>query len=193
MCMHASSAFWFWFGSISRLALINMPPKGGQKRQGVFALTDDEAANPAKLCKFAESCPAILKTGDEDKDEDVNMMRKQFLKSINSLWRNPGLCYKNVMWLEDKISAQGSKVGADMFKVVSTIGSLDETWTCSWIVSNSRIKLETLEACCFIGPESRKQILVFVLKCHLSCKMPQECKRTAVCGSCFDTRNVQCG
>ena len=84
-----------------------MSPKAA-KRQGIFSATDEELASPAKLCKFAESAPAFLKTGDEDKDEDVKMKRSQFQKSITLLWRNPDLCFKNVMWLEERINAENS-------------------------------------------------------------------------------------
>jgi len=169
-----------------------MSPKVA-KRQGIFSCSDEELASPAKLVKFAETAPAFMKTGDEDKDEDLKMKRSQFQKSMNLLWRNPDLCFKNVMWLEEKINAKNSKCPQDMFKALSTIGAMDETWCCSWIVANSNIRLETMEAACLVDPESWKQILTFVLKCHMSCKLPPDCRRKAVCGSCFDSRVLQCG
>ena len=169
-----------------------MPPKAAVKR-GVFDLSPEELQSPNKLCKFADNVPMYIKTGDEDKDEDLKLKRSQFQKSVNLLWRNPDLCWKNVMWLEEKIKANESKVTADMFKTVSTLGALDETWCCAWIVSNSRIKLETLEGACIIDPESWKQILVYALKCLLTVKVPLECKKKAVCGASFEARNVQCG
>ena len=60
------------------------------QKRSVFSLTGDEEGNPQKLVKLCESVPAILKVGDPDTDEDQQMLRSEFKKTINILWRNPG-------------------------------------------------------------------------------------------------------
>ena len=168
-----------------------MAPK--QVKRQLFELLPEEVGNASKLVKFAETVPTFQKTGCEDRDEDLKLKRTQFQKSINLLWRNPDLCWKNVMWLEEKIHAKANKCGADMFKTISTLGALDETWACNWIVKSSRITMDTLEAACDADPESWKQICVFVLKASLLAKIPQECKVKAVMGNVLDARVVQVG
>ena len=105
---------------------------------------------PRNWCFCCESAPAILKVGDPDKGEEQQMLRSEFLTSINMLWRNPGLIMKNNHWLEGKIRAIESAAPEGCFKSVSSFGALDETCCCAWIVGKSQLAIAVLEFACQI-------------------------------------------
>ena len=58
-------------------------------KRGCFSLTAEEEGSPSKLIKFAEGMPQVATSSDASQDEDLKYYRKQFMKHISTLWRNP--------------------------------------------------------------------------------------------------------
>ena len=162
-------------------------------KRGLFALTDAEEASPNKMVKFASTLPAVVKSGNESKDEDMEMARDAMMKTINLLWRNPSVCMKNNNWLEKKIASDAAQVGNDYFKAITTIGKLDETWAVAWLVSNSPLTLELIEDVSAKDPDSWRQLYMFALVCSLHCKCPESLRNKALCSMTLHARHVLCG
>ena len=75
------------------------------------------------------------------------------MKHINTLWRNPKLIPRALDWLEDRVLEEMTAGQVDVFKSVSTLGKVDETWAAAWIVGNSSLTLKALEMACDVDSE----------------------------------------
>ena len=159
----------------------------------MFHLTADEEESPSKLIKFAESLPQVGKSGDQSQDDDYKYVRKQLMKHINTLWRNPKLIPRALDWLEDRVLEEMSAGQADVFKSLSTLGKVDETWAAAWIVGNSSLTLKTLEKVCDVDSDGVRQLYIFALVAQLSLKLHQSMRVKAVMNLSFISRAQMCG
>ena len=162
-------------------------------KRGCFSLTAEEEGSPSKLIKFAEGMPQVAKSSDASQDEDLKYYRKQFMKHISTLWRNPKLIPRAVDWVDDRVLEEANKLECDVFKSISTLGRLDETWAASWLVANSSLTLKRLEEVCDKDPEGVKQLYIFALVSSLQVKFNQAMRVKAIMNLTFEARAQQCG
>ena len=164
------------------------------KKRGCYFLTADEEASPSKLVKFSESLPQVAKSGDSSQDEDLKYFRKQFIHVINLLWRNPKMSPRCVDWLDEKHRQElEASSKSDCFKVISTLGKLDETWAASWIVQHSALTLKVLEKVCDVDSDGVRQLFIYALIASLAVKFPHSLKVKAVMSIALQMRHNQCG
>ena len=155
-----------------------MAPKG--LKRGFLALTDEEKDKPLKLVKHAESMPAVVKSDDKGKDEDLSMIRDDFMVLVSGLWRNPSYVKGANHWLQNRLKSDEMVETHTHFKTVSTLSKLDEHWACGWLVANSMLTMSGLEMACSKDTDAWRHLLIMALKSLLSVKVPEECREKDV-------------
>jgi hypothetical protein len=164
------------------------------KRMFCFDLTDDDRATPAKMIKYAESCPAVKKYNDDVKDDELSMQRKAYMKVVNLLWRNPSLCLANASWLEGRIDRNAAEVDNTIYlEKVSTLKNLDESVLQTWIEKSTKITVAGLALAMKKDPESMLQILYYKLVASGSLVLPSACRSRDVLKQALDQRSHNVG
>ena len=164
------------------------------KKRGCYFLTAEEDASPSKLVKFSESVPQVPKSGDSSADEDLKYFRKEMMKVINVLWRNPKMSPRCVDWLDEKFRQDmEASSKSDCFKAISTLGKLDETWAASWLVQHSALTLKVLERVCDVDGDGVRQLMIFALVACLAVKLHAAMKVKAVMSIALQMRHNHCG
>ena len=178
------------FGSSAHVAVLETSSRNmaSAKILCLSQLTDDEVSSPAKLVRFCERVPAVAKTGDKYRDDELTMQRQHFMKLVSSLWRNPQMIMQSNSWLEGKLEDMKNQVTEGYFSKVSTLGALDEDWVAKYLTSKLPLNMEQLEAACEYDPEAWTQLLCWMLRATRTLKIPESCRQIAVLVLAFDLR-----
>ena len=71
----------------------------------LFALTDEEAANPGLPVKCARSLVAAKKTGNEYEDDEAKLRCEAFVRLIDRAWRHPSIILQAESWFASRAHA----------------------------------------------------------------------------------------
>lgn len=172
-----------------------LPPAvmAGAKRTFLFSLTPEEEQHPAKLVKFCDRVPAVAKTGDKFRDDELEMQRQHFCKLLSGLWRRPELVMQANSWFEGKLESLKHEVAEGFFPKISVVGALDQAWVAHYLVNRLPISMSLLEKACDYDPEAWLQLLCWMLDCSKTLKLPKVCQQMTVMTLAFDKRVASIG
>jgi hypothetical protein len=150
------------------------------QKRFLFSLTDKEALESTKLCDFACKLPCTKKSGDSFEDDELTMKRDAFAKTIDKLWRHPGIIMQTCSWVEKRVLAIADKVGDDKFESVSVLKNIEDEWLCNFLHRNFKFEVGALELVCNSDPESMLQLLIYGMVASSALKLPEACKHKQV-------------
>lgn len=133
------------------------------KRQ--FWQTKEDFFPEDGLCKTAESLPAIKRSNDERVDSDRGLVRKNVMKAVDLLMRNPSEAGDTFTWLTDRLDRKKNAAAAseDTWGTISTLGKVNVVWLSKWLQTRSLLSKHALERSKAHDPMSIVHLVCFEL------------------------------
>lgn len=149
----------------------------------LFVLTDEEARNEGKLVNWVkDKIPAIKKTGNRFRDDELSLQRDAFARVCDKLWCNPDLVLQYDNWVDRKVMELKSRGLGDVFECnISTLKSVPEDWMASFFADNHEFNLKQLKIACTSDPDTMIQLVIYGLVASLALRLPESCKSKDVC------------
>ena len=169
-----------------------MPRVAVAEKRYLFELSADESSE-GKRVKFAATIPSVRKSGDDFRDDDLNLKRESFIRLMDCAWRNPEVILQTESWMVRRVECMRVRVDPGFFEKVTTLGALDEPWVCSYICQKLGIKLQFLERVCDEDPEVWLHMLEFLLVAAMSLKLADSNREKRVMSVTLDTRAAAAG
>lgn len=144
-------------------------------------------------CPLVKRLPALKKSGDDLRDEELRLEREALVDVIALLWKHPEMADKCARWLRQRLLREqdlATTADGQYFKEPPpTAGQVCDTWVAAYLKEKISVSDDLLGKMKVHDPECLGNLFCQLLNVTKSLKLPDSCRSKLVLKFACDARS----